>query len=38
MYRRVFNKTTILLGLAGYSVIISFPARPGRIMAKYTKS
>ena len=49
MCRRVFNKTIILLGLAGYEMIItnsalrasfvlyiiSYPARPRRIIVKY---
>ena len=40
MCRRVFNKTLILLGLAGYEMItprwlyiVSYPARPCRIIA-----
>ena len=51
MCRRVFNKTIILLGLAGYEMIItnsalraslvmyiiSYPARPRRIIVKYSK-
>ena len=51
MCRRVFNKTIILLGLAGYEMIInnsalraslviyiiSYPARPRRIIVKYTQ-
>ena len=37
MCRGVFNKTVILVGLAGmkWSCIISYPARPRRIIVKY---